>query len=95
MLTLDQLATFEHCASTGILLAADQDAPQSNGLWVIAVAAAVVAVITGRTLARLLTVIVEAWRLALEAAQMALRLATLLAGVLLVLGISVMQLLPI
>ena len=95
MFTLDQLATFEHCASAGIVLSAGQAAPPSSGFWVIAVASAAVAAITGRALAGLFAAIRAAWQLLLDAAQMALRLVALLAGVLLMLGISVMQLLPI
>ena len=94
MLTLDQLSTFEHYASAGIMLAADPAAPSSNVFLVVAVAAVAVAAIAGRALARLVTVIAEAARMAIEAARMALQLAALLAGVLLMLGISVMQLLP-
>ncbi|WP_327006935.1 hypothetical protein OHA72_06410 [Dactylosporangium sp. NBC_01737] len=88
MLTLAHLAMLEHHAAAGIMLAVEPDAQQPVGLMAIAVAAATVAVVAGRALARLLAVIVETMR-------MALRLAALLAGVLFVLGISIVQLLPI
>jgi hypothetical protein len=91
--TLAHLAMLEHHASAGIMLAAESD-PQPVGLMVITISTAAVAVIAGRALIRLVAVFVEAVRLALETMRLALRLAVLLAGVLVVFSISVTQLLP-
>jgi hypothetical protein len=88
--TLAHLAMLEHHASAGIMLAAESD-PQPVGLMVITVSTAAVAVIAGRAL---IAAFVEAVRLTREMMRLAFRLAVLLAGVLVVFGITVTQLLP-